>query len=496
MKAYQQLEARKKRASALNNALGILSWDQQTMMPDGAAPARASVLAELSVMMHEMESGSELSDLIDQAESEAGQLDDWQSANLREIRHQFIHANAMPADLVEKIVLAQSESHMTWRVARPNNDFKSLAPKLDILFQFKREEANIKADIMGVTPYEAMLDQFDPGRREVQVDSIFDDLENFLPEFVQQVMDKQAAASGPVKPQGPFPVERQVELSHEIMRVFGFPFERGRLDTAHHPFSGGADGDIRITTRYDEDDFMKSMMAVIHETGHALYEDGRPPQWLGQPVGNCRGMTLHESQSLLLEMQASRSEEFIRFLVPTIKRILGGEGRVWEPDNILRLYRHVEPGLVRVFADEVTYPLHVILRYKLEKAILADELSVRDLPAAWNELMEQLLGIRPTNDTDGVMQDVHWPEGIFGYFPTYSLGAMAAAQLFAAAQRDNVDVLSGLGRGDVTPLFDWLNQHIRSNGCLYMPDELIEKATGSSLDTAAFKAGIRARYLD
>lgn len=496
MQAYHELEARKKRVGALNNAMAILQWDQQTMMPEGAAPARASVLAELSVMVHEMETTSALSDLIDQAESEADQLDVWQRANLREIRHQFIHANAMPAQLVEKLVMAQSDSEMTWRQARANNDFKSLAPKLDVLFALKREEADVKAAVMGVTPYEALLDQFDPGRREVQVDAIFEDLEGFLPGFVQQVMDKQAGQPQPVMPQGPFPVARQVELSHEIMRVFGFPFERGRLDTAHHPFSGGADGDIRITTRYDESDFTKSLMAVIHETGHALYENGRPAKWLGQPVGNSRGMTLHESQSLLLEMQAARSEEFIRYILPTIKRLLEGSGEAWEEANILRVYRRVEPGLVRVFADEVTYPLHVILRYKLEKAILANELSTADLPLAWNDLMEQLVGIRPTDDTNGVMQDVHWPEGIFGYFPTYSLGAMAAAQIFAAAQKANTDILPGLGRGDIAPLFDWLDRNIRSQGCLYMPDELIANATGAELGTAAFKASVQARYLD
>jgi len=496
MTPYQQLEARKKRVSALNNAMGILQWDQQTMMPEGAAPARASVLAELSVMAHEMETGSELSDLIAAAESDTGQLDAWQRANLREIRHQFVHANAIPSDLVEKLVMAGSDAEMTWRIARPNNDFKSLAPKLETLFELKREEANIKAGIMGVTPYEAMLDRYDPGRREPQVDRIFSDLENFLPGFLQQVMAKQAAAPSPVMPAGPFPLERQRELSHEVMKVFGFPFERGRLDTAHHPFSGGADGDLRITTRYNEADFMKSLMAVIHETGHALYEDGRPPQWLGQPVGNSRGMTLHESQSLLLEMQAARSEEFIRFLLPIIQRVLGGSGPAWTPDNFLRIYRKVEPGLIRVYADEVTYPLHVILRYRLEKAILANELATRDLPGAWNELMEKLVGIRPTDDRDGVMQDVHWPEGIFGYFPTYSLGALAAAQIFAAAQKADTDILPGLGRGDPAPLFNWLDRSIRSQGCLYMPDELIERATGAELGTAAFKASVKARYLD
>ena len=235
MKAYENLEARKKRISALNNAMGILHWDQQTMMPDGAAPARASVLAELSVMVHELETADELPDLLATAESAVGQLDLWQRANLREMRHEFVHANAMPADLVEKIVLTSSESAMTWREARPKNDFASLAPKLDALFELKREEATIKSGIMGVTPYEAMLDQFDPGRREVQVERIFDDLENFLPDFLQQVMAKQAAAPRPIMPEGPFAIERQKELGLEIMKIIGFPFERGRLDTAPPP---------------------------------------------------------------------------------------------------------------------------------------------------------------------------------------------------------------------------------------------------------------------
>ncbi|MEM8662011.1 MAG: carboxypeptidase M32, partial [Pseudomonadota bacterium] len=344
MNAYHKLESLKKRSAALKNAMGILQWDQQTMMPEGAAPARATVLAEMSVWMHEMDTSPELSDLIAAAEADGDELDGWQRANLREMRHQYTHANAIPADLVEKIVIAESESEMTWRNARPANDWKSLEAKLDALFKLKREEATIKADIMKVSRYEAMLDQYDPGRREAQVDTLFDDLAGFLPEFLAKVMDKQASAPQPISPEGPFPLAKQEALSHEIMKILDFPFERGRLDTAHHPFSGGADGDVRITTRYADDDFMKSLMAVIHETGHALYEDGRPQQWLGQPVGDSRGMTLHESQSLLLEMQASRSEKFIRYLVPVMQRVLGGNGPAWEADNILRIYRKVEPG--------------------------------------------------------------------------------------------------------------------------------------------------------
>jgi len=495
MQAYQQLEARQKKIAALENAMGILQWDQETMMPSGAAPARATVLAELSVMVHELETAEGLEEQIQQAKANVDALDAWQQANLREIRHRFVHTNAVPADLVEKLVIASSEASMTWRTARAKDDWNSLAPKLDALFALKREEAAIKSAALGVTPYEALLDQFDPGRRENQVDSIFADLADFLPGVLAEITAKQAAEPQPVSPQGPFPIEKQRELGLELMNILGFPFDHGRLDVAHHPFSGGAAGDVRITTRYEDDDFMASLMAVIHETGHALYEDGLPAEWATQPVGKSRGMTLHESQSLLLEMQAARSSEAIQFLVPVIRRMLGGRGDAWEADNLLRIYRRVKPGLIRVYADEVTYPLHVILRYRLEKAIVAGELATADLPGAWNELMETLVGVRPPNNRDGVMQDVHWPEGILGYFPTYSLGAVAAAQIFAAAKRAEPDLLPGLARGDFRPLFGWLDTNIRSQGCLYMPDELIARATGAPLGTEAFKANILDRYL-
>ena len=494
MTAYETLAARNKRLSALQNALGILHWDQETMMPPAAAPSRAEVFAELGVMAHEISTLDDTSDLI----AEAGQQTDlnaWQRANLREIQHGYLHANAVPPELVKQIEIARSESTMAWREARPKNDFAALAPKLDKLFSLIREQAAIKSDAMGVTPYEALLDQYDPGRREAQVDAIFADLWAFLPGFLQQVMDKQAADLAAVTPSGPFAQADQESLSREVLKILDFPFTRGRLDTAAHPFSGGADGDIRITTRYEDDDFTKSLMAVIHETGHALYQDGLPREWRGQPVGNNRGMTIHESQSLLLEMQAARSEQFIRFLSPILKTQLRGEGSAWEANNILRLYRKVEPGLIRVYADEVTYPLHVILRYKMEKSILAGDITTSDLPHAWNESMINTLGIEPPSDTDGVMQDVHWPQGIFGYFPTYSLGAMAAAQIFSTATQANTDILPALGRGEFDLLYNWLADNIRSQGCLLMPDELIEQATGTPLSTEAYKASITERYL-
>lgn len=494
MSAYKKLEATQKRLSALRNVEGILFWDHETMMPPGAAVGRAEVEAELSLIQHEIQTDPRIADYIAEAEDE--NLDQWQQANLREIKRLYLNANAVPADLVERMVMARSESTMAWREAKPANDFKHLAPKLETLFALKREEAQIKAELFGITPYEAMMQQYDPGRSEAQVDAIFDDLAAFLPDFLQQVLAEQAAGPALIMPPGPFPLDKQEALSRAVMETLDFPFDRGRLDVAAHPFCGGADGDNRITTRYLEEDFTASLMAVIHEVGHALYEDGRPQQWRSQPVGNSRDATVHESQSLLLEMQAGRSEEFIRHLLPMARDILGGSGPAWEVDNIVRLQHKVEPGLIRVYADEVTYPLHVILRYRLEKAIIADEIAIADLPLAWNDMMEQYLGIRPENDTDGVMQDIHWPEGLFGYFPTYSLGAMAAAQIFTAAKRNEPGIMPGLAQGNVKPLFGWLNDNIRSQGCLYLPDELIERATGEPLGTAAYKAAIAARYLN
>jgi carboxypeptidase Taq len=494
MNAYSQLEARQKRMAALGNALGILNWDQATMMAPGAAPARAEVMSELSVMTHEMIVDPRMGDLLDEAETTGG-LDLWQAANLKKMRRRYIQATALSADLVERKVRATSAAEMAWRDARPANDYKTMAPMLEEIFGLLREEAGQLSEALGVSPYEALLDGYDEGRTVAEVDAIFGDLEGFLPDFLNEVIEKQACDGAPDPIDGPFPIDAQRQLGEKIMGVIGFPFEHGRLDESHHPFCGGAEGDIRITSRYLEDDFFSGLYSVVHETGHALYENGLPKDWRGQPVGEAQGMTLHESQSLLLEMQAGRTEEFVGFLSPMLSEAFP-RGDAWEKQNLVRHYRTVKRGLIRVDADEVTYPLHVILRYRLEQAILADNLSAADLPGAWNELMQKLVGITPPDDIDGVMQDVHWQAGLFGYFPTYSLGAMAAAQMFAAAKKAEPGILPGLAEGDFKPLFGWLDRHVRSHGSSLSASDLIEQATGAPLTADAYKAHVKARYLD
>jgi carboxypeptidase Taq len=391
---------------------------------------------------------------------------------------------------------ARAECGHIWRKARPANDWKAVAPALEKLVGYAREAAKAKADVLGLPLYDALIDQYDPGRTSAQIDSLFGELAAELPVILDEVLARQDAAPDPVQPMGDFSTERQRRLGEEVMRVLLFDFHHGRFDVSAHPFSGGATGDRRITTRYDESDFTKALMGTIHETGHSQYESGLPQEWAYQPVGCSRGMTLHESQSLLFEMQAGRSEEFIRFLAPLARAELAGEGDGWEPDNLIRIYQRVRRSLIRVDADEVTYPLHVMLRYRLEKALMEGDLEVADLPAAWNDTMEELIGIRPPHDADGVMQDVHWYEGIFGYFPTYTLGAMTAAQLFAALKQAVPNVLEDVGHGNWEPLLGWLRANVHSQGCRFTPDGLIEHASGAPLTARPFLAHLRARYLN
>ena len=494
--AYAVLKDRFRRLSALGGAQAVLHWDRATMMPEGGARARAEQQATLSLIAHETLTAPEVSDLLASADETASALGEWDRANLSEMRRVHAHATATPSDLVTRLSHQKSTTEMIWRSARAANDYASLAPALDTLIALIREQASAKAEAFGLDPYDALLDGYDPNRRAAEIDRLFAELEGFLPGLLREVMEKQAAGPKSLPVKGPFPIPLQEKLGREVMATLGFDFAHGRLDVSHHPFTGGVPDDSRITTRYDEGDFTESLMAVIHETGHSLYERGLPEEWRTQPVGRSRGMTIHESQSLLFEMQAGRSAHFISYLSPRLKDVFGGEGEAWSPENLLRHYRKVGPSLIRVQADEVTYPLHVILRYRLERAMIAGDLRAADLPAAWNEGMKMLLGIVPPDNASGCMQDIHWPSGSFGYFPTYTLGALTAAQLFAAAKAARPGLEEALGKGDFSPLIQWVREAVHGRGSRLTPDEIIVSATDAPLGTGAFRRHIEARYLD
>ncbi len=497
MTVYEDLERVFARRAALGDAAGILGWDAQTLMPAGAAAGRAEQLATLRGLAHDMLVDPRLGDQLDAAERERGALDPWEAANLREMRRAHAHASAVPGDLVEAESRATSRAEMAWREARAQSRFALLAPHLKEVLRLQREIAARKGAALGLAPYDALLDQYDPGLRMARVAPLFARLRAALPGLLAAARERQARGPAPLPLTGPFPVAAQRGLGEALMRMLGFAFTNGRLDTSLHPFCGGATGDVRITTRYDEADFTRALMGVLHETGHALYEQGRPGRWSHQPVGTARGMTLHESQSLLMEMQACRSRAFMGALAPLVQAAFGrDDDPALGADNLHRVFTRVEPGFIRVDADEVTYPAHILLRTELERLMIDGSLAVDDLPGAFNDRMRDLLGLRVPDDARGCLQDIHWPSGAFGYFPTYTLGAMAAAQLFAAARAALPDLMPAIGRGDFTALVAWLRAHVHEEGSLHATDEILEAATGQPLGIEAYLAHLRRRYVD
>jgi len=494
--SYTALEAHFRRLSQLEHVEAIASWDEAAMMPAGGGAARGAALATLKGLIHEESSAPRVGEWIAAAESRAAELSPWQVANLREIQRGYVRATALPTALVEASATAHSKSEQAWRKLRPANDWQTFRPLLEEVVRLQREVAAALADQLGLSRYDALLDGYEPGARSAQIAPLFQELGAFLPGLIAAALERQARRPA-LLPEGPFPAQSQQKLGLELMRRLGFDFEYGRLDTSHHPFCGGVAEDVRITTRYDESDCLSGLLGVLHETGHAKYEQHRPPQFLDQPVGRARSMALHESQSLLLEMQICRSAEFARFLAPLLAATFPERaGEAFSADNLARVLARVQPDFIRVEADEVTYPCHIVLRFEIERALIEGEAQVADLPELWDAGMRRLLGLSTAgNFKDGCMQDVHWPAGLFGYFPTYTLGALTAAQLFDAARRAQPDLPEQIARGNLSELDAWLNREVWGRSCLLEPSELIQAATGAPLGTGAFERHLRRRYL-
>ncbi len=498
-RAYDELEHRFGRAAAFREALAILSWDMQTMMPRGAAEARGVAMSTLETEAHAIVSDGEVKRLIEEAEGDAT-LSGWQRANVREMKREHAHASAVDPQLVEKLSQAGTASTMAWREARPKNDWAAYVPHLERVLLLVREVASQKAAALACTPYDALIDQFEPGMTAQRVNEIFAPLRAELPGLADAVIARQGSLGAALPLVGPFAVGKQKALGERVMGILGYDFERGRLDTSAHPFCGGATDDVRITTRYREEEFVSSLFGIVHETGHALYEQNLPKGFARQPVGRARGMAVHESQSLFYEMQVARSDEFVGFLAPLMREAFGGEGEAWGAANLLRSMRRVKRGLIRVDSDEVTYPTHVMLRFEIEQELLSGELGVAELPARWRGLMHEVVGLSREEaaaipDKDGVMQDIHWTDGAFGYFPSYTLGALIAAQLMVALERAVPDVRGQFARGDLAATRAFLGEAIHARGSLLSTDELVLAATGEPLSARAFLAHVKRRYL-
>ena len=490
--AYASLTRTFLRLSRFGHIEAIAGWDMQTMMPAGGSRARGEALAELSVLRHEILTAPQVGEWLQQAQQE--DLDDVERADLHEMQRSWQQASLLPASLVEAKALAGSRCEHAWRQQRPANDWQGFAANLQQVVKLSREEAEIRAQANGCSRYDALLDLYEPGMTSAKLDRTFGDLKQWLPDLLQRVVDKQAGEQVQ-RPHGPFPQAAQQQLGLAVMQLLGFDFNAGRLDVSAHPFCGGVPEDVRITTRYNEAEFISAMMGVIHETGHARYEQNLPKQWAGRPVALARSTAIHESQSLFFEKQLGRSPAFLGLVQPLAVQLLGDQPAL-AADNFIALNQRVKPGLIRVDADEVSYPAHVILRYEIERALVAGEIEVADIPALWQEKMQALLGLDTTGDfRNGCMQDIHWTDGAFGYFPTYTLGAMYAAQLFQALQRALPQVNELIRQGDLQPVFDWLQQNIWQHGSRFSTRQLIENATGEDLNPAHFRQHLEQRYL-
>ena len=493
--AYERLASRFARIATIGEAAAMLGWDAAAMMPPGGAAARGDQLAVLAGLAHGLLIAPEIADDLADAEAAAG-AEPWQAANLRLMRHAHARATALPSGLVEAQARANSACESVWREARRTADFALVAPYLTPVVALVREAAQALAPALGLSPYDALMDGFQRGIGSADVAPVFAAYEDFLIDALPRALERQARQAAPVPPDGPFPAAAQEALCRRLSAKAGLDFGHARLDRSAHPFCGGTPTDVRITTRYDEADFSGSLMGVMHETGHALYERGLPAAWARQPVGEAAGMAMHESQSLIIEMQACRSDPYIAWLGPLLWEDFGGEPTAYDAGNLTRLWRRVRRGFIRVDADEMTYPAHVILRFRLEQALVGGDLAVPDLPAGWNAGMQELLGITPPDDASGCLQDIHWYDGGFGYFPSYTLGAMAAAQLMAAARRQVGGLDDALGRGDLSPLTGWLRAHVHGMGSLLGFNDLLRHATGKPLDPLDFQSHLTARYLD
>ena len=490
MSAFKKLVEHSQKCSRFQHLASICGWDQASMMPAGGNQARSEAMAELSVHIHGLMTQSQLADWISDAENE--DLNNEQQSSLREIKRQWQQANLLPEKLVEAKSLAGSKCEHAWRSQRGNNDWVGFEKNWREVVELSREEAQIRADAANLTPYDAMLDIYEPGTSSALLDTLFADVKTWLPGLIDEVIEKQSSEQFNA-PDGFYAAEKQKALGLEVMKLLQFDFNHGRLDESVHPFCGGVPSDVRITTRYDEAEFVQSLMGIVHETGHARYEQGLPKHLAGQPAGQARSMGIHESQSLFFEMQVGRSDPFIGHLANLAGQQFSGSE--FEKDNFQKIYTRVKKDFIRVDADELTYPAHVILRYEIERDLINGKIKHTDVPELWNSKMKSYLGLSTEgNFTNGCMQDIHWTDGAFGYFPSYTLGAMYAAQ-FMASMRKTIDVNSVIESGDLSPIFTWLESNIWSKGSLLTTDDLVKGATGETLNAQYFKDHLRSRYV-
>ena len=476
MNTYDELLERLKDIDLVNQIGGLLGWDQEVLMPPKAAKLRAEQLSWISRTGHEKLTDSRIGELLEILEQDDN-LNEIQKGNIRLARDSYNKATKLPTDFVAEMAMHKSKSQISWTEARAKNDFSIFRDDLAKMVEMSRQ----KADYLGFKEvrYDALLDLYESGLTVSKVDPLFAGLRENVAPLVKQVIENGKKPEMSWVHENNWSKEGQEKLSQSISESIGFDFNAGRRDASTHPFCGGPNpDDVRWTTRYDESDPFGSLYGSLHETGHGLYEQGRPRNLDFQPAGSANGLGVHESQSRLWENQVGRSKEFCEWALPMWKKYFPEQMKNISTDELWRSVNFVEPSLIRVEADEATYNLHIMIRYEIEKKLIAGEIEVDDLPDVWDDMYEEYLGIRAPNRTLGVLQDIHWSFGAFGYFPTYTLGNLYSAQLLTAAKKDLPDYDEDIRTGNFTPLLEWMRRNVHSRGSIITPAELVEEATG------------------
>ncbi|MFP4374063.1 MAG: carboxypeptidase M32 [Spirochaetaceae bacterium] len=495
--AVERLKELDREIRVLVHAQSVLNWDQETQMPEAAVEERAEQIAALEGIIHERKTSDEIGELLSDCGARDGNpggentLASLDRAFLRQLHRQFRRHTKLPSKLVTDIAMTASRAQSIWQSARAHNDFGVFAPHLKRLVELRIESA----ELLGYEehPYDALLDEFEPWATTSFVTGVFDDLRESLVPLVRQIASAKQHRN--VLEGRRFHRAGQEAFGRFVLEHMGYEFSRGRLDVSAHPFTDklGRD-DVRVTTRYNEEFLTSSIFGTIHEGGHALYELGFPKSIKDTILGEGASMGIHESQSRLWENFIGRSLPFWRYFYPHLQRQFPDELADVGLDDYYRAVNRVEPTFIRVEADEVTYSLHIILRFNLEKQLVTRELEVEDLPDAWREESKTLLGIVPRSDADGVLQDIHWSLGAIGYFPTYALGNLYAAQFYASLRRSVPELDERLAAGDLSPVLSWLRSNVHAPGSTMTPAELCEEVTGASLDAGHFVSYLREKY--
>lgn len=486
-----QIFERARELSVIHSAASVLGWDQETCLPPAATGHRARQLAWLSSRAHELATSEDWKRDLDAAEAADSGKDPKLTANLRELRREFDRATKLPVELVSRESASTSLAKHAWANARQHSNFSEFAPHLETLLEIARE----KADLWGYPgePYDALLESHERRTSTAAVAALFDSMKPALREIAAKAVEKSAALAATLPP-GPYPVAAQQQLNAKIAEAIGYDFHAGRIDTTTHPFCTTlGPHDVRLTTRYDESDFTSSLFGVLHEAGHGMYEQGLPPEDFGLPSGSAVSLGIHESQSRLWENHIGRSRAFWTRWYRAAQEIFP-QLADFPLDSFLSHVQRAAFSPIRVEADEATYDLHIILRFGLERRMLNGELAVKDLPAAWNENFRELFGFTPENDREGCLQDIHWSMGGLGYFPTYTLGNINAAQLFAAARKIPA-IAAACDAADYAPLLSWLHENVHAHGSTLDPADLMKMATGKAPSTDDYLAHLQSRYL-